>query len=214
MPRVKKNRPYDARGRMEQARQSRDAVIEVARRAFLEHGYAATTISTVAQEAGVSVETVYKGFGGKVGLVRAIYERGLAGRGPEPAPDRSDAMSAQETDPKVIIRNWGALSAEVSPLVSPILLLVRAAAALDPDLAALLRESDEARLTRMGQNARVLAKRGFLRAGVTVDRAAQIMWAYSSPDLYDLFVVRRGWTPRQLGEFVASALVAALLPMP
>ncbi|MDP9000769.1 MAG: TetR/AcrR family transcriptional regulator [Myxococcota bacterium] len=188
-------------------------MIEVARRAFLEHGYAATTISTVAQEAGVSVETVYKGFGGKVGLVRAIYERGLAGRGPEPAPHRSDSMSAQETDPHVIVRNWGALSAEVSPLVSPILLLVRAAAALDPDLAALLRESDEARLTRMGQNARVLAKRGFLRAGVTIDRAAQIMWAYSSPELYDLFVVRRGWTPQQLGEFVASALAAALLPM-
>jgi hypothetical protein len=64
----------------------------------------------------------------------------------------------------------------------------------------------------MQQNARVLARRGFLRAGVTIDRAAQIMWAYSSPELYDLFVVRRGWTPLQLGEFVASALAAALLP--
>ena len=48
---------------------------------------------------------------------------------------------------------------------------------------------------------------------VTVDHAAQIMWAYSSPEIYDLFVVRRGWTPQQLGEFVASALAAALLPM-
>ncbi len=69
------------------------------------------------------------------------------------------------------------------------------------------------RLARMKQNARVLARRGLLRADVTVTRASQIMWAYSSPELYDLFVVRRGWTPQQLGEFVGNALAAAQLPM-
>ena len=212
MSKVKKNRSYDARGRLEQAQRNREMIIEVARRAFLERGYAITTIDAVAQEAGVSVETIYKGFGGKSGLVRAIYQRGLAGRGDKPAPERSDAMSAREVDPRAIIRHWGALAAEVSPLVSPILLLVRSAATTDPELAKLLCESDDQRLTRMRQNARVLADRRFLRKGVTVERAAEIMWAYTSPELYDLFVIRRGWTPQRFGEFVASALTAALLP--
>lgn len=212
MSKFKKSRSYDARGRLEQAQRNREIIIEAARRAFLEGGYAATTINAVAQEAGVSVETIYKGFGGKSGLVRAIYQRGLAGRGDKAAPERSDAMSAHEADPRAIIRNWDALTAEVSPLVSPILLLVRSAATTDPELAELLSESDDQRLTRMRQNARLLADRRFLRKGVTVERATEIMWAYTSPELYDLFVMRRGWTPERFGEFVASALTAALLP--
>ena len=212
MRKVRTSRSYDARGRMEQAQRSREIIIEIARRAFLERGYAATTINAIAQEAGVSIETIYKSFGGKAGLVRAIYERGLAGRGDRPAPERSDAMSAREADPRAILRHWGALTAEVSPLVSPILQLVRSAATTDPALAELLSESDAQRLTRMRQTARVLFDRRFLRKGVTVERAAEILWAYTSPELYDLFVMRRGWTPERFGEFVASALTAALLP--
>ena len=46
---------------------------------------------------------------------------------------------------------------------------------------------------------------------MTVGRAAEIMWAYTSPELHDLFVMRRGWTPERFGEFVASALTSALL---
>jgi AcrR family transcriptional regulator len=211
MPRVKKIRPYDARGRLEQARQSRERVIDVARAAFFERGYAGTTIGAIAEGAGVSVETIYKGFGGKAGLVRAIHERALEGSGPTPAETRSDAMSASEEDPRALIGKWGTLMAEVSPLVSPLLLLVRAAAEAEPELASLLRESDERRLSRMKQNARVLARRGFLREGMSVDEAAEIMWAYTSPELYDLLVVRRNWTAAKLGAFAAEALAASLL---
>ncbi len=212
MPQVKKSRPYDARGRQEQARRSREAILDVARGELLRAGYAATTIAAIARGAGVSVETIYKGFGGKPGLVRAIYERGLAGRGPVPAPQRSDAMAARELDARVILREWGRLAAEVSPRVSPILLLVRDAAAAEPELAALLDQSNAERLARMRHNARSLADRGFLRRGVTVERAADVMWAAVSPELYELLVVRRGWTAERFGEHVAITMIAALLP--
>src|SRR4051812_3522000 len=113
MASVKKRRQYDASRRLEQARQVRETIIAAARAAFLEQGYAATTIAAIAERARVSVETVYKTFGGKPGLVRAIYERGLAGAGATPAPERSDAMSAREPDGEAIVRGWGALTAEV-----------------------------------------------------------------------------------------------------
>jgi AcrR family transcriptional regulator len=202
---------YPARGRLEQAQRARAAILEAARHAFLESGYAATTIAAVAGEAGVSVETVYKAFGGKAGLVKAIYERALAGRGARPAPERSDAMSASSKDGRTIVREWGALTAEVSPLAAPVLLLLRSAAATDPELAPLLAEADQQRLTRMRHNAGVLAERGFLRRGVAVERAADIMWAYTSPELYEVFVLRRGWTPERLGEHIATVLEATLL---
>jgi hypothetical protein len=38
------------------------------------------------------------------------------------------------------------------------------------------------------------------------------MWTYSSPELYQLLVIRCGWSPERFGEFVGDALIAALLP--
>jgi len=212
MTRVKRRRPYDSSGRLEQARLSREAVLSAAEREFLARGYARTTVARLAQKAKVSVETIYKAFGGKPGLVRALVERGLAGRGPVPAPQRSDAMSAEESDPRRLVGRWGTLTAEVSPLVAPLLLLVREAAASDPELRVVLRDIDQKRLTRMQHNAQVLAARGFLRAGVTPDEAGDLMWTLTAPELYDLLVVRRGWTPEKLGELVTTTLVATLLP--
>jgi hypothetical protein len=104
------------------------------------------------------------------------------------------------------------LVSEVAPLVAPILLLVRAAADTDPELRLLIERHDEERLARMRHNAQRLSRRGFLREGVSVDRAADVMWTLTSSDLYELLVLRRGWTARQLGEFVSDAMAAALLP--
>ena len=137
---VKAKRPYNSAGRRRQAERSRDKILDSAQRLFLDDGYAATTIAAIAATAGVSVETIYKSFGGKTGLVRAIRDRGLAGEGPRPAPERSDEMRTRETDPRKIIANWGTLTTEVSPRVSPILLVVRAAAEADPEMAELRDE--------------------------------------------------------------------------
>ena len=76
---VKTRRRYNSSGRREQARRTRELLMDTAERQFLDAGYAATTVGGIAAEAGVSVETVYKAFGGKSGLVRAIYDWGLLG---------------------------------------------------------------------------------------------------------------------------------------
>lgn len=60
--------------RQAEARQTRAAVIDAARRLFLRHGYAATTMNAVAEDAGVSVMTVYKAFANKPGLVKAVFD--------------------------------------------------------------------------------------------------------------------------------------------
>src|SRR5260370_29798175 len=118
---VKKRRGYDSSRRQEQAQQTRQAILDTARRRFLADGFVPTTIGAIADEVGVSVDTVYKTFGGKPGLVRAICQEGLAGQGPVPAEARSDALQATEQDPRAIIRGWGTLTTEVAPRVAPIL---------------------------------------------------------------------------------------------
>ena len=212
MAQVKPKRRYDSTGRQAQARRSRQAILDAARRQFLDAGYAATTITAIAAEAGVSVETIYKAFGGKPGLVRAIYQRGLEGREPVPTFQRSDAMRERETDPRAIMRNWGTLASEVSSAVSPIMRLARTAAASDPDMAALLRAGNDTREERARHHARFLKQRGYLREGITVAHAADILWTCTSDELYDLLVVQRGWSPPRYARFLADFMIAALLP--
>ncbi len=209
---VKQKRSYDSARRREQARQTREAIVDAARRLFLSDGFAPTTIAAIAAEAGVSVDTIYKTFGGKPGLVRAICQLALAGEQPVPAETRSDALQATERDPRKIIRGWGALTTEIAPRVAPILLLVRAAAAADPEMASLQSEMDAQRLQRMTRNARNLAASGHLRPDIKVEHAGEIMWTYSSPELYELLVLTRGWTLERYGAFIADAMIAALLP--
>jgi AcrR family transcriptional regulator len=205
-------RRYDSPRRAEQARQTRAAVADAALRLFLRDGFAATTIATIAAEARVSVETIYKAFGGKPGLVRAICDGALAGEGPVPAETRSDELQMTEPDPRKIIRGWGKLTAEVAPRVAPILLLLRAAESADPELAGVRAELDASRLRRMTSNAGNLAQAGHLRDGITVEHAGEVLWIYSSPELYELLVIGRGWPAARYGAFIADAMIAALLP--
>ena len=209
---VKRIRRYDSTRRQDGAQRRRAAIVESASRLFLREGYVGTTIAKIAGDAGVSEETVYKAFGNKIALVRAIRDQALAGAGPVHAERRSDRMQARENDPRRIIRAWGVLTTEVAPRVAPVLLLLRQAAASDRELAKLQAEMDAARLTRMTHNAQTLLKGGHLRPGIDLDEAADVLWTYSSPELYELFVVRRGWTVERYGRFVADAMIAALLP--
>ncbi len=208
---VKRRRRYDSARRQEAAQRRRAAVVDAARRLFVREGFSATTIARIAADADVSEEMVYKAFGNKVGLVRAVRDQALAGVGPVHAERRSDRMQASESDGRAIVRGWGRLAIEVAPRVAPVLLLVREAAASDPELARLQEEMDAARLTRMTHNARSLLQGGHLRKGITLEAAADVLWTYSSPELYELLVIRRGWSAERYGQFIADSMIAALV---
>jgi len=205
-------RRYDATRRRAQAERTRAAVLDVAQRLFLAHGYGATTIGLIAREADVSAETIYKAFGNKPGLVRAIHELALAGEGDVPTAVRSDEVRAREEDPRTLIRRWGEFATEVMPRVAPVLLLIRSAAASAPELSALWEELEEQRLRRMTENAQYFVDGGHLREGRTVEEARDVLWAYTSPELYERLVLRQRWPLRRWGEFVSEGIIAALLP--
>lgn len=209
---VKSKRTYDSNRRQAQAQRNREAILDAAEELFLATGYAPTTINSIAEAAGISVETIYKAYGGKPGLVRAIRRRALEGEGPLSAEARSDEMQQFEHDPRMIITNWGKLAIEVGPRVAPILLLVRDAAANDYEMAALQKEIDTDRLKRMTRNAKRLREGGHLRSEITTKMAAEVLWTYSSPELYELLVIRLRWPLKRYGRFIANGMIAALLP--
>lgn len=210
-PEVKRSRNYDSSGRRKRAERRRRTILDVARRRFLADGFAATTVASIADESGVSVDTIYKAFGGKPGLVRAIHDELLAGQGPVHAEERSDALQTTEPDPRVIMRGFGQFSKEIAPNVAPLMRIIREAAATDPALAELWDVLAERRLQRMTHNARNLEAAGHLRPGLGVTRAAEIMWIYSSQEMYWLLVDDLGWDLDTFAEFIGDSLAAALL---
>ncbi len=201
-------RRYDGAARRAQAERVRAALIDTARDMLLNDGYAALTIPKLAQACGVSAESVYKRFAGKPALVRAVVEQALRGIGPVAAETRSDAQGVD--DLQELLRGWGRLSAEVGPRVAPILLLLQVAASRDPGLASLTRELDANRRARMRDNAHRLADAGHLPPGLSVAQATDILWTYSSPEVYDLLVIRSGWNLQQYATFISAGLAAHL----
>jgi AcrR family transcriptional regulator len=205
-------RRYDSSRRRQKALDSQAKVVARAAELFREQGFGATTIAQVAAAAGVSVEFIYKNFGGKPGLVRAIHAQTLLGAGDIPAEQRSDQAQATATDGRALMRQFGQFVAEISPQGSPVYLLIRdAAASGDPDMAALLREVDEARYERMLHNARQVLARGLLRDSLSETEVADVFYTVTAGGLYEALVLQRGWTPQRLGEFVAATLVANLV---
>jgi AcrR family transcriptional regulator len=211
---VKPRRHYDSTGRRDQARRSRWTVLETARRMFLEGGYAATTVGAIATEARVSVETVYKAFGNKPGLLKAVFDVAVVGDDePVPMLERDVVRRIEnEPDPRQKLLMYGEHLTQSAPRSVPVQLLIRAAAASDPGVAAIWDEMAEERLIGMSQFARHLHEGGHLRAGVSVEEARDILWTYNSAELFDLLVLHRDWPPEKYGRWIAEALIGALLP--
>jgi AcrR family transcriptional regulator len=209
-----KTRRYDSRRRQEQARQTRRAIVDAARELFLDRGYAGTTIGAVAEAAGVSVETVYKTFGNKAGLVKGVFDVAIVGDD-APTPMLRREMVARitaEPDPRRKLLMYGEHLAAAGPRAAALQLLIRSAAASHPDAAGVWGQMVRERLVGMTEFARHLSEGGHLRAEVSVDEARDVLWTYNSVELYDLLVLQRGWDSERYGRWIAEALIAALLP--
>ena len=210
---VKGKRTYTSARRDEAARRTRAAVLEAGRALFLDRGYAKTTVAAVAARAEVSVETIYKTFGNKPGLVKALFDVAVVGDD-EPVPMMERAFvqrNIAEPDPRRKLISYGEHLGETMPRTAPVLLLVRDAAASDADAAAVWAQLDEERLTGMTHFATHLHEGGHLRAGVDLEEARDVLWTMNSVELWDLLVRQRDWAPERFGAWVGQQLVAALL---
>lgn len=211
---VKAKRTYDGTRRQELARRSRTSMVRSATALFLARGFAATTMADVAEAAGVSVQNVYKVFSNKVGLAKAVFDLAIAGDDEAvPMVERPSLLKVrEEPDPRRRLLFYGEHLAAVAPRHVPFQLVILDAAANDVDAAKVWEELQEERLRGLSMFAADLGTRGHLRAGVTADEARDVLWTYTSAELYRLLVIERGWAAERYGRWVAQALTAALLP--
>jgi AcrR family transcriptional regulator len=184
--------------------------VAAASRCFLDAGYAATTIADVARAAGVAVQTVYSAVGGKADLLIEVVNRAVAGDDREVMFLDREWMTElrAEGDPRQQIRIFAEEMTAIGARVVPLFVMMRAAAAGDADVAAAWHRSVS--LRRDTARAVVRALRG-LCEGLDRERAIDMVWAIASPEIYDLLVLQRGWTPSECADWVTDALASALL---
>ncbi|HEY5985918.1 MAG TPA: helix-turn-helix domain-containing protein [Streptosporangiaceae bacterium] len=210
-------RRYDATERRrlaeQQRRDSRRRVVAAATQRFLQAGYAATTIADVARAAGVAVQTVYSAVGGKAGLLIAVVNQAVAGDDRDVMFLEREWMTAlrAEPDPHRQVRIFADTMTAIGARVVPLYVMMRAAAAGDPDVAAAWQRSVD--LRRESARAVVAALRG-RRPDVSQERAIDLVWMLASPEVYEMLVLQRGWAPAECADWVAGSISAAVLDRP
>jgi AcrR family transcriptional regulator len=212
---VKGSRRYVSPHRRAQAEQTRRGIIEAAGRLFLVHGYAGTTMTAIAAEAGVVVETVYRAFDAKAALFRAVVEAALAGgveRAERPVEERpAIAKMIAETDPYRQVEMYAATQPGIQTQGGPLFRALRDARGLDPELARVWDDMEAWRRQGQGRFAELLASRGALRSGLSADEAGDIVYALCSLAVHDILVLERKWSLRRYEEWLAGALKRELL---
>jgi AcrR family transcriptional regulator len=206
-------RSYDASGRREQAQARRRAVVVAARALFERDGFRPTTIAAVAERAGVSAESIYKGFGTKAALAKAVFDFVIAGDD-EPVPvwqrSEADAIRAEPDVRRKLIMYTRGLAAR-QQRSAKVQILIRDGGHTDESLAALWRQLLAERLTGMTMLGRHLIESGQLGEGVELDEVRDILWTYTAVELYELLVLGRGWPLDRYAEWIARAVTAALV---
>jgi AcrR family transcriptional regulator len=206
------SRDSDARRKYDSSRRQADAdarhrrIVEEAAKLFLDNGFAATSISQIADAAGVSPQTIYATFGSKAAVLgRAIDVAVVGDYADVPIFDRLPALKTAAD----LVAYAGFLR-NINERVAPLVRVMEQAAATDPSLGELrttlidrLRDDCRRWIAELGPKV--------LRQGLTASEAADVMAVSGSPYVYTYFTVDAGWSPKQYERWIADALPQLLL---
>ena len=207
-------RHYDVSRRREQARARRLAVVLAARDLFERDGFRPTTIAAIAERAGVSAESVYKSFGTKAAVAKAVFDLVIAGDD-EPVPVAGrPAMQAVRDEPDVRrkIEMFVEGLAQRQARSARVQILIRDGRHVDDSLGPIWTMLNDEALTGMTMLGRHLLETGQLRDGIGLDEVRDVLWNYLAIDSYERLVLTQGWLLEQYSRWLASAIISATCP--
>ena len=207
-------RPYDGSGRREAARARRYAVVLSAKDLFERDGYRATTIAAIATASKVSSEMVYKSFGSKSALAKAVFDLAVAGDDePVPVRDRPSAL-AVTTEPEARRK----IALFVDGLVErlqrsvKVQIMIRDGRHVDDALIPIWEQVLGEGLTGMEMLGRQLLDTGQLKQNLTLAEIRDVLWNYLAIDHYERLVLVRGWRIVDFQLWLTAAITDALCP--
>ena len=200
MPPVKSRPTY----RQLQAQATRERIADAARRLFGTDGYGATSMETIAREAGVATRTVYTAFGTKREILSFVCERWLDQAG---ARELAGQVLSEE-DPVRRLHGAANWLRTLYAAGLDVVLIFEAATDESPETRALLRSKLAGRNEVM--DAMIASLDGHL--AVPVSHAQAMYRALAVPGVYRELVEESGWSPEEFERWVGDTLERNLMP--
>jgi AcrR family transcriptional regulator len=204
-------RHYDSTWRQEQARETRQRIIQAAHDLFVKKGYGSTTIADIAREAGVAVETVYAAFRNKHTLLRQVWYVSFRG-------DEEDVRLWDRPEIRAVIaepnlaRRFEAQAVVLTAVfrrITPLLIMLQGAVASQPAAAAMLAEFDELRLDAAAKYAQAAAATGQL--AVSENECRDVLWATLDGAQWHRLVAERGWSDERFAAWLGKLWTLAMV---
>lgn len=179
----------------------------------MEHGYRATTVAAVARVAHVHIDTVYQLVGRKPQLITELVEQALSGTDHAVAGADRDHVTAMRATPHAADKSriYAAAMSKTQERLAPLFLARRDASTTDDEARMIWRQISDRRALNMRRLVGDLAETGELRGGLTIDDAADTVWATNSPELYVLLTAERGWTAERYEQWLTDSWTLLLL---
>lgn len=211
---TKVKRSYDASGRREQARARRLTVVLAARELFERDGFRPTTVAAIAAHAQVSAESIYKGFGSKAALAKAVFDVVIAGDDePVPVAERPAMQAIRgEADVRIKIAMFVDGLVQRQARSARVQMLIRDGRHVDDSLAPIWAKLNEEGLVGMTMLGRHLLETGRLRDGIDLQEVRDLLWNYLAIDSYERLVLSQGWSLERYSHWLARAITSALCP--
>lgn len=205
MPEIKK-RAYKSTARNTQAAQTRARILTSAKNLFESEGFEYVTIEKMAQQASVSIPTVYSLFQSKIGVLRALMDDAFP-------PDQFKALvekSMDEKSPKKRLSISAKIARQMYDAERAQMGVFQGAAVLAPELRELEKEREMRRYDRQEVTIKAMVKENSLIKGLKATKARDILWALTGRDMYRMFVIEQGWTSDEYEKCLTRLLISSL----
>ena len=193
-------------GKTQRGLETQARIVAAATDLFLEHGYLGTTMAMIAEEAEVSVQTLYLAFGSKAAIIKTVHDVMVVGdHGDVPLLERPWVDTVRDeangaTALKMVVDNVAPILAQTSPIFD-----VLHSAAADRDIADLLADLKGQLFVVMHEFAKILDGKKGLNAEVTAELAGDILYAILSIEVHRLLVTECGWAYEEWVKWLHDA---------
>jgi AcrR family transcriptional regulator len=197
----KSTREYRSPLRREQAEQTRAAILAAAGDLFTELGWDGTSMGQIARRSGVSMETVYSGFGSKSKLLAAVMDVAVVGDDESvPLAERESVLALTSGNLSERVIKAARMAATISGRTCDLVRALTQGASADAALAQKLADLDARRRGEIARFFEVVTSRP-----PTASELDEV-WLLTSAEAFHMLVRRSGWTPQEYERWLADRL--------
>jgi AcrR family transcriptional regulator len=187
-------------------------IVKAAFGLFCERGYSGTTMAHIAEAAGVAVQTVYFTFHTKAAVLSRAYDFAVMGEEDGRVPWEQPWYRAMVGAPDVVdaIEHLVAGVGDITRRLTPLYVVASGTAASDPEVAEVVDRHERWRVEGYRGMVEVLRAKAPLWAGLTPERANDLLLLYAGMDVYHALVEVTGWSHDEWASWTRATIAHQL----